>query len=65
MSALPLNLIKGTKNVVYERLQNTEDLEEVEQQMEKIKFKVIMLNVNKNIYNLDFFNFFNKGFAKN
>ncbi|NP_001279784.1 lysosomal cobalamin transport escort protein LMBD1 [Callorhinchus milii] len=39
MSALPLNLIKGTQSVVYERLQNTEDLEEVEQEMEKIKSK--------------------------
>ncbi|XP_067840137.1 lysosomal cobalamin transport escort protein LMBD1 [Heptranchias perlo] len=39
MSALPLNLIKGTRSVVYERLQNTEDLEEVEQQVEKIKSK--------------------------
>ncbi|XP_078069426.1 lysosomal cobalamin transport escort protein LMBD1 isoform X2 [Mustelus asterias] len=39
MSALPLNLIRGTRSVVYERLQNTEDLEEVEQQMEKIKSK--------------------------
>ncbi|XP_067876240.1 lysosomal cobalamin transport escort protein LMBD1 isoform X1 [Heterodontus francisci] len=39
MSALPLNLIRGTRSVVYERLQNTEDLEEVEQQVEKIKSK--------------------------
>ncbi|XP_069742242.1 lysosomal cobalamin transport escort protein LMBD1 isoform X2 [Narcine bancroftii] len=39
MSALPLNLIRGTRNLMYERLENTEDLEEVEQQMEKIKSK--------------------------
>ncbi|GCC30790.1 hypothetical protein chiPu_0009244 [Chiloscyllium punctatum] len=41
MSALPLNLIRGTRSVVYERLQNTEDLEEVEQQVEKIKSKCV------------------------
>uniref|UniRef100_H3A135 Lysosomal cobalamin transport escort protein LMBD1 n=1 Tax=Latimeria chalumnae TaxID=7897 RepID=H3A135_LATCH len=39
MSALPLNLIKGTRNVVYERLENTDDIEDVEQQIEKIKSK--------------------------
>ncbi|XP_018416385.1 PREDICTED: probable lysosomal cobalamin transporter [Nanorana parkeri] len=39
MSALPLNLIKGTRNVHYERLENTEDLEEVEEQIERIKSK--------------------------
>ncbi|XP_048387591.1 lysosomal cobalamin transport escort protein LMBD1 isoform X2 [Stegostoma tigrinum] len=39
MSALPVNLIRGTRSVVYERLQNTEDLEEVEQQVETIKSK--------------------------
>ncbi|MBN3304841.1 LMBD1 protein, partial [Amia calva] len=39
MSVLPLNLIKGTRNVVYERLENTEDIEEVEHQIEKIKSK--------------------------
>uniref|UniRef100_A0A8C7KJZ2 Lysosomal cobalamin transport escort protein LMBD1 n=1 Tax=Oncorhynchus kisutch TaxID=8019 RepID=A0A8C7KJZ2_ONCKI len=39
MSVLPLNLIKGTRSVVYERLENTEDIEEVEHQMEKIKAK--------------------------
>uniref|UniRef100_A0A673ZT30 Lysosomal cobalamin transport escort protein LMBD1 n=1 Tax=Salmo trutta TaxID=8032 RepID=A0A673ZT30_SALTR len=39
MSVLPLNLIKGTRSVVYERLENTEDIEEVENQMEKIKAK--------------------------
>ncbi|MEE6476537.1 hypothetical protein FKM82_011112 [Ascaphus truei] len=32
MSALPLNLIKGTRSANYERLENTEDIEEVEQQ---------------------------------
>lgn len=40
MSALPLNLIKGTRNVHYERLENTEDIEEVKQQIERIKSKV-------------------------
>uniref|UniRef100_A0A8K9XBH6 Lysosomal cobalamin transport escort protein LMBD1 n=1 Tax=Oncorhynchus mykiss TaxID=8022 RepID=A0A8K9XBH6_ONCMY len=39
MSVLPLNLIKGTRSVVYERLENTEDIEEVEHQMENIKAK--------------------------
>ncbi|XP_055757699.1 lysosomal cobalamin transport escort protein LMBD1 isoform X1 [Salvelinus fontinalis] len=39
MSVLPLNLIKGTRSVVYERLENTEDIEEVEHQVEKIKAK--------------------------
>ncbi|CAH2248827.1 probable lysosomal cobalamin transporter [Pelobates cultripes] len=39
MSALPLNLIKGTKNVRYERLENTDDIEDVEQQAERIKSK--------------------------
>ncbi|KAM4694679.1 lysosomal cobalamin transport escort protein LMBD1 [Discoglossus pictus] len=39
MSALPLNLIKGTRNAHYERLENTEDIEEVEQQAERIKSK--------------------------
>ncbi|CAB1343899.1 unnamed protein product, partial [Coregonus sp. 'balchen'] len=41
MSVLPLNLIKGTRSVVYERLENTEDIEEVEHQMEKIKAKCV------------------------
>lgn len=40
MSVLPLNLIKGTRSVLYERLENTEDMEEVEQQIEKLKSKV-------------------------
>uniref|UniRef100_A0A673ZRW3 Lysosomal cobalamin transport escort protein LMBD1 n=1 Tax=Salmo trutta TaxID=8032 RepID=A0A673ZRW3_SALTR len=44
MSVLPLNLIKGTRSVVYERLENTEDIEEVENQMEKIKAKVSLRN---------------------
>uniref|UniRef100_A0AAR2LCA2 Lysosomal cobalamin transport escort protein LMBD1 n=1 Tax=Pygocentrus nattereri TaxID=42514 RepID=A0AAR2LCA2_PYGNA len=39
MSVLPLNLIKGTRSVLYERLENTEDVEEVEQQIAKIKAK--------------------------
>uniref|UniRef100_A0A6Q2Y1W2 Lysosomal cobalamin transport escort protein LMBD1 n=1 Tax=Esox lucius TaxID=8010 RepID=A0A6Q2Y1W2_ESOLU len=41
MSVLPLNLIKGTRSVVYERLENTEDIEEVEHQIEKLKAKVL------------------------
>ncbi|KAM6956721.1 lysosomal cobalamin transport escort protein LMBD1 isoform 1-T2 [Aplochiton taeniatus] len=39
MSVLPLNLIKGTRSVVYERLENTEDIEDVEHQIEKLKAK--------------------------
>ncbi|KAF4071532.1 hypothetical protein AMELA_G00274380 [Ameiurus melas] len=39
MSVLPLNLIKGTRRVLYERLENTEDMGEVEQQIEKLKAK--------------------------
>lgn len=39
MSVLPLNLIKGTRSVVYERLENTEEVEEVEHQIEKLKAK--------------------------
>ncbi|XP_029451523.1 probable lysosomal cobalamin transporter isoform X2 [Rhinatrema bivittatum] len=39
MSALPLNLIKGTKSATYERLENAEDIEEVEQHIERIKSK--------------------------
>ncbi|KAJ8412819.1 hypothetical protein AAFF_G00117710 [Aldrovandia affinis] len=39
MSVLPLNLIKGTRSVVYERLENCEDMEEVEHQIEKLKSK--------------------------
>ncbi|EPY81839.1 putative lysosomal cobalamin transporter [Camelus ferus] len=39
MSALPLNLIKGTRSAVYERLENTEDIEEVEQHIQTIKAK--------------------------
>ncbi|KAI4885579.1 hypothetical protein NFI96_034426 [Prochilodus magdalenae] len=39
MSVLPLNLIKGTRSVLYERLENTEDVEEVENQIDKIKAK--------------------------
>jgi hypothetical protein len=40
MSALPLNLIKGTRSATYERLENTEDIEEVEQHIQTIKSKV-------------------------
>ena len=40
MSALPLSLIKGSRSVLYERLENTEDLEEVEQQIDKLRAKV-------------------------
>lgn len=40
MSALPLNLIKGTTSASYERLENTEDIEEVEQHLSRIKSKV-------------------------
>ncbi|XP_060772461.1 lysosomal cobalamin transport escort protein LMBD1 isoform X3 [Neoarius graeffei] len=39
MSVLPLNLIKGPRSVLYERLENTEDMGEVEQQIEKLKAK--------------------------
>ncbi|XP_032626229.1 lysosomal cobalamin transport escort protein LMBD1 isoform X1 [Chelonoidis abingdonii] len=39
MSALPLNLIKGTRSPTYERLENTEDIEEVEQRILRIKSK--------------------------
>lgn len=42
MSVLPLNLIKGTRSVVYERLENTEDIEDVEHQIEKLKAKVCL-----------------------
>lgn len=40
MSVLPLNLIKGTRSVAYERLENTEDTEDVEHQIETLKSKV-------------------------
>ncbi|KAM7173828.1 lysosomal cobalamin transport escort protein LMBD1 isoform 2-T2 [Macrochelys suwanniensis] len=39
MSALPLSLIKGTRSPTYERLENTEDIEEVEQHILRIKSK--------------------------
>uniref|UniRef100_A0A1A8KQM0 Lysosomal cobalamin transport escort protein LMBD1 n=2 Tax=Nothobranchius kuhntae TaxID=321403 RepID=A0A1A8KQM0_NOTKU len=39
MSVMPLNLIKGTRSVVYERLENTEDIDEVEHQIENLKSK--------------------------
>ncbi|NXK31099.1 LMBD1 protein, partial [Piprites chloris] len=39
MSALPLNLIKGTTSATYERLENTEGIEEVEQRLLRIKSK--------------------------
>ena len=44
MSVLPLNLIKGTRSVVYERLENTEDIDDVEHQIEKLKSKVGLTN---------------------
>lgn len=40
MSVLPLNLIKGTRSVAYERLENTEDIDDVEHQIENLKSKV-------------------------
>lgn len=40
MSVMPLNLIKGTRSVLYERLENTEDIDDVEHQIEKLKSKV-------------------------
>lgn len=46
MSVLPLNLIKGTRSVLYERLENTEDTEEVEHQIDKLKAKVCVREVN-------------------
>ncbi|KAF6723692.1 putative lysosomal cobalamin transporter [Oryzias melastigma] len=39
MSVMPLNLIKGTRSVLYERLENTEDIDDVEHQIEKLKSK--------------------------
>lgn len=39
MSVLPLNLIKGTRSVAYERLENTEDMDDVEHQIENLKSK--------------------------
>ncbi|KAM9803904.1 lysosomal cobalamin transport escort protein LMBD1 [Neosynchiropus ocellatus] len=39
MSVLPLNLIKGTRSVAYERLENTEDIDEVEHQIDELKSK--------------------------
>ncbi|XP_043366370.1 lysosomal cobalamin transport escort protein LMBD1 isoform X1 [Dermochelys coriacea] len=39
MSALPLNLIKGTRSPTYERLENTEDIEDAEQHILRIKSK--------------------------
>ncbi|XP_054654014.1 lysosomal cobalamin transport escort protein LMBD1 [Dunckerocampus dactyliophorus] len=39
MSVLPLNLIKGTRSVAYERLENTEDIDDIEHQIEKLKSK--------------------------
>uniref|UniRef100_A0A7N8XN24 LMBR1 domain containing 1 n=1 Tax=Mastacembelus armatus TaxID=205130 RepID=A0A7N8XN24_9TELE len=39
MSVLPLNLIKGTRSVAYERLENTEDIDDVEHQIENLKSK--------------------------
>lgn len=39
MSALPLNLIKGSRNIHYERLENTEDIEEVNLEIERLRSK--------------------------
>ncbi|NWX46998.1 LMBD1 protein, partial [Steatornis caripensis] len=39
MSALPLSLIKGTTTAAYERVENTGDIEEVEQHLSRIKSK--------------------------
>uniref|UniRef100_A0A8C7X0P0 Lysosomal cobalamin transport escort protein LMBD1 n=1 Tax=Oryzias sinensis TaxID=183150 RepID=A0A8C7X0P0_9TELE len=39
MSVMPLNLIKGTRSVMYERLENTEDIDDVEHQIERLKSK--------------------------
>ncbi|XP_048863481.1 lysosomal cobalamin transport escort protein LMBD1 [Brienomyrus brachyistius] len=39
MSVLPLNLIKGTRSIAYERLETTEDIDDIEQQIEKLKSK--------------------------
>ena len=47
MSVLPLNLIKGTRSVVYERLENTEDIDDVEHQIEKLKSKVSLTKWHK------------------
>lgn len=46
MSVLPLNLIKGTRSILYERLENTEDTEEVEHQIDKLKAKVCVCELN-------------------
>ncbi|XP_069829583.1 lysosomal cobalamin transport escort protein LMBD1 isoform X2 [Dendropsophus ebraccatus] len=39
MSALPLNLFKGTRNVHYERLETTEDIEDVNLEIERLRSK--------------------------
>ncbi|KAL4640919.1 putative lysosomal cobalamin transporter [Arapaima gigas] len=39
MTVLPLNLIKGTRSIAYERLETTEDIDDVEQQIEKLRSK--------------------------
>lgn len=47
MSVLPLNLIKGTRSVAYERLENTEEVDDVEHQIEKLKSKVGIIKLHK------------------
>lgn len=54
MSALPLNLIKGTRSAAYERLENTEDIEEVEQYIRRIKSKVWCFVCYKTFQNFPF-----------
>ncbi|KAG8581955.1 hypothetical protein GDO81_007866 [Engystomops pustulosus] len=58
MSALPLNLIKGTRNVHYERLENTEDIEEVNLEIERLRSKCrdgrpLSSNDRKKLYKLE------------
>ena len=53
MSVLPLNLIKGTRSVAYELLENTDEIEDVEQQIEKLKAKVWFFFVAENHFKLN------------
>ncbi|XP_069582759.1 lysosomal cobalamin transport escort protein LMBD1 [Ranitomeya imitator] len=58
MSALPLNLIKGTRNVHYERLENTDDIEEVNLEIERLRSKCrdgrpLSSNDRKKLYKLE------------
>lgn len=52
MSVMPLNLIKGTRSVKYERLENTEDIDDVEHQIEKLKSKVSPIRRHKELFKL-------------